>query len=121
MADEIKKVQAPAGLREDGSGEIVAVVDALTDEYRETLKALADQGSEPMKIEIKKIGNSTGFILPKELVQRLRLELGDDFFVTETADGGIKLNRADPAFEKGMKIARKAMKTYRNALGELAK
>jgi hypothetical protein len=27
----------------------------------------------------------------------------------------------DPTFEKGMEIARKAMRTYRNALRELAK
>ena len=30
-----------------------------------------------MKLEIKKIGNSTGLILPKELLARLRLEQGD--------------------------------------------
>ena len=29
-----------------------------------------------MKLEIKKIGNSTGLILPKELLARLRLEQG---------------------------------------------
>ena len=30
-----------------------------------------------MKLEIKKIGNSTGLILPKELLARLRLTQGD--------------------------------------------
>jgi hypothetical protein len=64
---------------------------------------------------------SAGFILPKEIVTRLRLELGERFVVTETATGGILLNRADPTFEKGIELARKAMKTYRNALSELAK
>lgn len=72
-------------------------------------------------IEFKKIGNSAGFIVPKEVVTRLRIELGDRFVLTETASGGLMLSRADPTFEKGLEIARKAMKTYRNALGELAK
>ena len=74
-----------------------------------------------MKIEIKRIGNSTGLILPKELLAKLQLEQGDVLFVTELAEGGIKLVPHDPTFERGMEIARKAMKTYRNALRELAK
>jgi putative addiction module antidote len=74
-----------------------------------------------MKIEIKKIGNSTGVILPKELLTKLRLKLGDTLFVTETADGGLKLVPHDPAFEQGLEIARKAMRTYKNALRDLAK
>jgi putative addiction module antidote len=74
-----------------------------------------------MKLEIKKIGNSTGLILPKEMLARLRLAQGDWVYVTETADGGLRLTVYDPTFEKGMQVAEKAMKTYRNALAELAK
>jgi len=74
-----------------------------------------------MKLEIKKIGNSTGLILPKELLARLGLGQGEWLSVTELADGGIQLRRSDPVFDKGMEIAEKAMKTYRNALSELAK
>jgi putative addiction module antidote len=74
-----------------------------------------------MKIEIKKIGNSTGVILPKELLARLQLKQGDWLFVTELPEGGMKLVPRDPTFERGMEIARKAMRTYRNALRELAK
>jgi putative addiction module antidote len=74
-----------------------------------------------MKLEVKKIGNSTGVILPKEVLARLKLEKGDWLYVSETADGGLRLTPYDPTFEKGMQIAKKAMKTYRNALAELAK
>ncbi len=74
-----------------------------------------------MKIEVKKIGNSTGLILPKEVVDRLNLAQGDWLHVTEGTDGTIRLSPYDPTFEKGMKIAEKAMKTYRNALATLAK
>jgi putative addiction module antidote len=78
-------------------------------------------GRFAMKIEIKKIGNSTGVILPKELLARLQLKQGDVLFVTELPEGGLKLVPRDPTFERGMEIARKAMHTYRNALRELAK
>jgi len=74
-----------------------------------------------MKIEVKKIGNSAGVILPKELLARLQLKQGDWLFVTELPDGGFKLAPRDPAFEHAMKIARKAMRKYQNALRELAK
>jgi len=74
-----------------------------------------------MKLEIKKIGNSTGLILPKELLARLSFKRGDWVSVTETADGGIQIRRSDPVFDKGMEIAEKAMDTYRKALDELAK
>ncbi len=53
-----------------------------------------------MKIEIKKIGNSTGLILPKELLAKLQLKQGDSLFVTELAEGGLKLARHDPNFEQ---------------------
>ena len=74
-----------------------------------------------MKLEVKKIGNSTGLILPKELLARLRLDQGDWVYVTELPDGGVRLTPTDPTFEKGMEIAERAIKTYRNALAELAK
>ena len=74
-----------------------------------------------MKIEVRKIGNSTGVILPKELLTRLQLKQGDWLFVTELPDGGLMLAPRDPSFEEGMDIARKAMRKYRNALCELAK
>ena len=73
-----------------------------------------------MKLEIKKIGNSTGLILPKELLARLGLIQGDEVIVTETPDG-FKISRTEPVLERGLQIARKAMKTYRPALRELAK
>jgi putative addiction module antidote len=73
-----------------------------------------------MNIEIKKIGNSTGLILPKELLARLRLEQGDQVTVTETPDG-FAVSRSDPTFDRGLEIARKAMKTYHKTLAALAK
>jgi putative addiction module antidote len=73
-----------------------------------------------MKLEIKKIGNSTGLILPKELLARLGLKQGDELVLSETPHG-FTVSKADETFEKGLEIARKAMKTYHNTLKELAK
>ena len=73
-----------------------------------------------MNIELKKIGNSTGLILPKELLTRLNLVQGEQVVLTETPDG-FRVTKGDPNFAKGMEIARRTMKTYQNALKELAK
>ncbi|KNY22490.1 AbrB/MazE/SpoVT family DNA-binding domain-containing protein [Methylobacterium sp. ARG-1] len=74
-----------------------------------------------MKLEVKRVGNSTGLILPKDFLAKLNLAQGDWLYVTEKADGSVRLSPYDPTFEKGMKVAEKAMKTYRKALSELAK
>jgi putative addiction module antidote len=72
-------------------------------------------------VELKKIGNSTGVILPKEVMARLQLSVGDKFYATLTPEGGIRFTPYDPNFEQAMEVARRGMKLYRNALAELAK
>jgi putative addiction module antidote len=72
-------------------------------------------------VKLKKIGNSTGFILPKEMMSRLNIATGDTFYATVTPEGGMRLTPYDPKFEQAMKVARRGMKVYRNALAELAK
>jgi putative addiction module antidote len=73
------------------------------------------------KVELKKIGNSTGMIFPKELMARLNLSVGDTLYATLLPDGGIRFTPHDPKFERAMKIARRGMKIYRNALAKLSK
>ena len=72
-------------------------------------------------VELKKIGNSAGVILPKEVMARLQLSVGDKFYATLTPEGGIRFTPYDPDFEQAMQVARRGMKIYRNALAELAK
>jgi putative addiction module antidote len=72
-------------------------------------------------VELKRIGNSAGLILSKEVMARLNLSVGDKFYATFTPDGGIRLTPYDPDFQKAMEVARRGMKIYRNALAELAK
>ena len=58
-----------------------------------------------MKIEIKKIGNSDGLLLPRELMQRLDLKRGQQLHITELAGGGFQAMPYDPDFERTMEIA----------------
>ena len=72
-------------------------------------------------VEIKKIGNSSGIILSKELMARMHVSVGDQLYATLTPDGGFRLTPYDPDFEKAMEAARRGRKRYHNALAELAK
>ena len=74
-----------------------------------------------MKIEIKKIGNSDGLLLPKELMQRLDLKRGQELHVTELAGGGLQLMPYDPEFEETMKAADRIMDKYKDTFAALAK
>ena len=74
-----------------------------------------------MRIEIKKIGNSDGLILPRELMQRLDLKRGQFLHVVELAGGGFQAIPYDPDFEETMKIADEVMDEYKDTLAALAK
>jgi putative addiction module antidote len=74
-----------------------------------------------MKLELKRIGNSTGLILPKDLLARLGLQQGDSVFVTEGPDKAITVSTYDPDHEKALEIGREVFKEYRETFKALAK
>lgn len=76
--------------------------------------------AEHMRASVTQIGNSTGVILPKEAVTRLKVKKGDSVFLTETPDG-YSLSPYDPEFKTQIIAAIKGIAKYRNALHELAK
>lgn len=73
-----------------------------------------------MQLKVTKIGNSAGVILPKELLARLRVELGDTIFVSESPDG-IRLTASNPDFATKMAVAEAIMREDRDILRVLAK
>ena len=73
-----------------------------------------------MALKIRRLGNSMGVVIPKEVLVRLNVEMGDTIFLTESPDG-FHLTAYDEEFEKQMKIARKIMKEDRDILRALAK
>ena len=56
------------------------------------------------QVKITTIGNSAGIILPKELLEKLRVSRGDSLTVTETPDG-INLSPYDKEVEEAMDLA----------------
>lgn len=74
-----------------------------------------------MKVEAKKIGNSTGFIVPSGLAARMGIEAGKVFYMTEKADGSLQISPYDPDFDEAMKAAEEIMEEYRDTFAALAK
>ena len=73
------------------------------------------------QLKVRPFGNSLGVVLPKEILARLNLKSGDSLHLTEAPDGSMRITPYDPDFEAQMKVARKGMAKFRNALRELAK
>jgi putative addiction module antidote len=71
-------------------------------------------------LKVTKIGNSVGIILPKDVLSRLRVGLGDTLHLTEAPDG-VRLTAADPNFAAKMEIAEDIMREDRDILRVLAK
>ncbi|HZF46663.1 MAG TPA: AbrB/MazE/SpoVT family DNA-binding domain-containing protein [Sphingomonadaceae bacterium] len=71
-------------------------------------------------LKIKKIGNSAGIILPKEVLARLRAAVGDTLYFTESPDG-VRLTASNPDFEAKMAAAEEIMREDRDILRVLAK
>ncbi|WP_105984861.1 MULTISPECIES: AbrB/MazE/SpoVT family DNA-binding domain-containing protein [unclassified Brucella] len=75
-----------------------------------------------MNITLRKIGNSYGVIIPKEVLERLNLQTGDTLTLT-TDENGLRLARGTEdaeVLEKKMQIARERMKKYETAYRVLA-
>jgi putative addiction module antidote len=69
------------------------------------------------ELKVRKIGNSAGVVLPKELLAHLDAEIGDTLSVTKTARG-IELSIHDS--DAQMAAAREIMARRKQALRELA-
>lgn len=70
-------------------------------------------------LKVTGIGNSAGVVLPRELLERLRVGRGDRLFAVETADG-VSLSAYDPEFASQMEAADRVMREDRDALRNLA-
>jgi putative addiction module antidote len=71
-------------------------------------------------LKLTNIGNSVGVILPKEILNKLRVEKGDSLYVVETPTG-IELTSYRPDFATQMDMAEQIMRDNRDVLRKLAK
>jgi len=71
------------------------------------------------KVRVTTVGNSTGIVLPKELLQKLKIQKGDTLYVTETPDG-VQMTPYQEEFARTMEVAEDIMRRYRDTLKQLA-
>ncbi|HEV2284469.1 MAG TPA: AbrB/MazE/SpoVT family DNA-binding domain-containing protein [Steroidobacteraceae bacterium] len=71
-------------------------------------------------VKVRKVGNSLGVILTRDVVETLGVTEGDELFAIRTPDG-IRLTPYDPDFAQAIESTREYMRRHRNAMRELAK
>ena len=74
-----------------------------------------------IKLKLRKIGNSLGFIVPKGVTDALRIREGDVLYVVADRAGELRLTPFDPGFDRAIQAFERTRRKYRNALRELAK
>ena len=71
------------------------------------------------KLKVTTVGSSAGVVLPKEILQRLRVSKGDTLYVIETPNG-VELTAYNPEFATQMKVAEMVMREDRDVLKKLS-
>ena len=71
-------------------------------------------------LKIRKVGNSLGVVLPKEVLARLKVEEGDTIYLTDAQDG-YRITPMDADFAEQMSAAEAIMREDRNVLRELSR
>lgn len=71
-------------------------------------------------VKIRKIGNSLGVVLPKDVLAMLNAGEGDEFAVSVT-DQGLRLETYNDDVARQVDAGRDIARRYRNTLRELAK
>ena len=71
-------------------------------------------------LELIEVGDALGVILPEDVIAKLQVGLGDEIYLTETANG-FALTKFDPEFEAQLRIGRELMKERYDVLDALAK
>ena len=71
-------------------------------------------------LKLTTVGSSTGVVLPKEVLGRLKVAKGDVIYLTETPDG-FRLTPYDERFAEQMRAAEQIMHENRDVLRALAK
>lgn len=71
-------------------------------------------------LKLRRVGNSVGVILPKELLDSMRIGEGDEIVLTEEPDG-VRVTPYDKDFADALAAFEKTRRKYRNALRELGR
>jgi putative addiction module antidote len=71
-------------------------------------------------LKLTTVGTSTGAVIPKEMLARLKVEKGDTLYAIETPEGYL-LTPYDPGVDEQLKAGEQFMKRYRDTFKALAK
>lgn len=74
-----------------------------------------------LAFKITTVGASSGIILTKEAMSRLKVKKGDTLYLTEAPDGSYRVTPYDPEFARQMALAEEIMHDDREVLRALAK
>jgi putative addiction module antidote len=66
------------------------------------------------------IGSSSGIVLSKEVMARLKVKKGDLLYISDTPNGGVELTPYDKEFAEEMKALEYVMDKHRDVLRMLA-
>ena len=71
-------------------------------------------------VKLVAIGNSTGIVLPKDVLARLKMDRGDQLYLSEAPDGSYRITPYDPEFARMMALGEEIMREDRDILHVLA-
>jgi putative addiction module antidote len=72
------------------------------------------------KLKLTAVGTSTGVVIPKEMLQRMKVARGDFLHVSETAEGYL-VTPYDPTVAEQVEAGREFMREFRDTFKALAK
>lgn len=72
-------------------------------------------------LKLTQVGNSVGVVLPKEALAKLGVEKGDVVYLTEGADGAMRISAYNDEVAEEIALGEKLMDQYRDTFRALAK
>jgi putative addiction module antidote len=80
---------------------------------------ICNLGTAMATLKLTAVGTSTGVVIPKEMLNRMKVARGDALHVVETPDGYL-ITPYDPAIAAQVDAGREFMKAYRDTFKALA-
>ena len=71
-------------------------------------------------LKLTALGTSTGVVIPKEMLERLKVGEGDELLAVETPNGYF-LTHHDPDLDEELRLGREFMRKYHETFKALAK
>lgn len=71
-------------------------------------------------LKLRKVGTSSGLVLPKEMLAHLHAQLGQDIYAVETPEG-FTITTLDPRIRKQVEAGEAFIERYKETFAALAK